>query len=73
MKQNDVLFNFGMQLKKLRAERGCSQETMAAHIGLDRAYYAAVEVGKRNVSLKNINKIAIGFNLSLSDLFKEVR
>ena len=46
---------------------------MEADIGLDRTYYAAVENGKRNVSLKNIKKIAVGFRLSLSELFSEVR
>lgn len=73
MKQPSTLLNFGTRLKMLRAARGCSQETMAADIGLDRTYYAAVENGKRNVSLKNIKKIAVGFRLSLSELFSEVR
>ena len=36
---------------------------------MDRTYYASVEAGKRNISLKNIYKIANGFNLSISELF----
>ena len=73
MKQTNTLLNFGARIKKLRAEKGCSQENMAATIGLDRTYYAAVENGKRNISLNNISKIAKGFELSLSELFNEVR
>lgn len=73
MKQSNVLLNFGRKLRKLRSMKGCSQETMAAEIGIDRTYYAAVENGKRNVSLRNIKKISTGFKLSLSDLFDEVR
>ena len=73
MKQPNTLLNFGNRLKRLRAARGCSQETMAEDIGIDRTYYASIENGKRNVSLKNIKKIAIGFELSLSELFNEVR
>lgn len=73
MKQTNTLLNFGARIKKLRAEKGCSQENMAAIIGLDRTYYAAVENGKRNISLNNICKIAKGFKLSLSELFNEVR
>ena len=46
---------------------------MAEDIGIDRTYYASIENGKRNVSLKNIKKIAMGFELSLSELFNEVR
>jgi len=73
MKQSNILLNFGRRLRKLRNARGCSQETMAAEIGIDRTYYAAVENGKRNVSLRNIKKISNGFKVSLSELFNEVR
>lgn len=73
MKQSNVLLNFGRKLRKLRSSRGVSQENMAGEIGIDRTYYAAVENGKRNVSLRNIKKIALGFKLTLSELFSEVR
>ena len=73
MKQSNVLLNFGRKLRKLRTAKGCSQEAMAAEIGIDRTYYAAVENGRRNVSLKNIKKIASGFKVSLTELFDEVR
>ena len=36
---------------------------------MDRTYYASIESGKRNVSLKNIEKIASGFDISISQLF----
>jgi len=39
---------------------------------MDRTYYASVESGKRNVSLKNIKKIADGFEISLEELFKDM-
>ena len=61
--------NFGKTIKKIREGTGLSQEKFALSIGMDRTYYASVEAGKRNISLKNINKIANGFNLSISELF----
>ncbi len=58
-----------ISIKKLREERGLSQEKFALSIGMDRTYYASVEAGKRNISLKNIYKIAEGVDVPVSTLF----
>lgn len=60
----------GEKIRKLRTEKGLSQEKFALAIGMDRTYFASVEAGRRNISLVNIKKIAEGFNISLEDLFK---
>ena len=60
---------FGKRIKELRKQTGLSQEKFALKIGMDRTYYASIESGKRNVSLKNIEKIASGFDISISRLF----
>lgn len=60
---------FGWKCKKLRESKGLSQEKFALLIDMDRTYYASVESGKRNLSLVNIEKIAKGFGISLSELF----
>ncbi len=67
-----ILKEFGWACKHLRESKGLSQEKFAASIGMDRTYYASIEAGRRNVSLINIEKIAKGFDISLSDMFKEV-
>ena len=61
---------FGQCLKELRNKSGISQEKFALKIGMDRTYYASVEAGRRNIALQNIKKIADGFGMSLSELFK---
>lgn len=61
--------NLGIAIKNLRNQAGLSQEKFALSIGMDRTYLASVESGKRNLSLANIEKIAIGLNQSVSDLF----
>ena len=53
----------------MREEKGLSQEKFSLSIGMDRTYYASVEAGRRNISLRNIYKIAEGFNIAVSDLF----
>lgn len=63
---------FGLRLKELRNQEKISQEKFALKIGMDRTYYASVEAGKRNISLKNIKKIADGFGISLSELFNNL-
>jgi len=62
--------DFGNRLKELRKEAGISQEKFALKIGMDRTYYASVEAGKRNIAICNIKKIADGFGISLSEMFK---
>lgn len=60
----------GKRIKQLRQETDLSQEKFALKIGMDRTYYASVENGKRNISVINLEKIAKGFGISLSELFR---
>ena len=64
-----ILHDFAMRIRELRIKSGLSQEKFALKIDMDRTYYASVESGKHNISLINIEKIAKGFGLSLSELF----
>lgn len=67
-----LLEEFGERVKELRKNIGLSQEKFALKINMDRTYLASVEAGNRNISLKNIEKIADGFDMSISELFKGV-
>ena len=67
-----ILNNFAARIKEIRISKGLSQEKFALKIDMDRTYYASVESGKRNISLKNITKIADGFEMSLEELFKNM-
>lgn len=62
----------GEKIKKLRNDKGLSQEKFALLIDMDRTYFATVEMGKRNVSLRNIEKIAHGLGISLAELFQGI-
>lgn len=62
----------GERIKELRKSKGISQEKFALSIGMDRTYFASVEAGKRNISIVNIEKIANGLNVSLSELFENI-
>ena len=62
----------GDRIKELRKETGLSQEKFALKIDMDRTYFATVESGKRNISLQNIEKIANGLNITISELFEVI-
>ena len=62
----------GNRLRELRSKTGLSKEKFALKISMDRTYYASVEAGKRNISIRNVKKIADGFGISLSELFEGI-
>ena len=62
----------GNRIKALRNDIGISQEKFALSIGMDRTYFASVEAGKQNISICNIEKIALGLGVTLSELFENL-
>lgn len=66
--RQEILKQFGRRLRVLRDERGLSQEVLAAEAGFSRSYYSEIELGKRNVSLLNLCKLAKCFHISLREL-----
>lgn len=67
-----ITAKIGTRIRELRMQTGLSQEKFAQKIGMDRTYFASVELGRRNISIVNIEKIANGLNVSISELFKNI-
>ena len=67
--QKNIKIEFGRQVRKLREERGLSQEQLADLCELDRTYVGGVERGERNVSLINIIRISRGLEIEAKELF----
>lgn len=59
---------FGRVVARLRKVRGQSQEDFAWSIDSDRKYMSDVELGKRNVSLNFVAKVAEGFGISVYNM-----
>lgn len=68
----NILMRFGEAVRKLRQSKQISQEEFADLCGLHRTYISDIELGKRNVSLENIEKIAVALDISISQLFEGV-
>lgn len=72
MDSEDLLERLGGTIRRLRAERGFSQESFAQEAKLNRAYMGGVERGQRNVGVVNLFQIAETLDMSLSEFFAEV-
>ena len=60
---------FGHRIKEIRMFQKISQEELAWRSGLSKNYISDVENGRRNVSLRAIEKFAIGLDVDMADLF----
>lgn len=52
-------------LRRLRADKGWSQEDLALEADLHRTFVAHVERGARNISIDNIEKLATAFDIPI--------
>lgn len=55
---------------RLRVTRGMSQEALAFEAGLHRTFVAHVERQARNISLDNIERLAIALNVPITELLR---
>ena len=53
---------FAANIKRLRKERGMSQEDLAFESGLHRTYISGIERGVRNVGLDNVGVLLQQFS-----------
>lgn len=67
----DIKKQFGEQIRQLRKDKRMSQEELAFKSSLHRTYISDVERGYRNISLKNIEKIAKALGKDPKDLLEK--
>ena len=67
----NVMVQFGIRLREIRERVGVSQEKLADLAKLHRTYVSSVERGKRNISLVNIEKLAIALGVTMGELMPE--
>lgn len=65
---SDINKKVGFNIRKIREDRGLTQEKLAALADLHRAYIGQIERGEKNIGLKNLEKIAKALRVDIRDL-----
>ena len=60
---------FGQHLRRLRDQRGYTQETLAHRAGIHPTYLSGIERGIRNPSLRNMRSLANALGVRVGKLF----
>lgn len=67
-----IQLRLGARVRALRDERGLTQADLALASGMDRSQLAAIETGRRNVTLANLARLARALGVTLSQLLDGV-
>lgn len=70
MPQLNARQRFAANLKEQRLAKGLSQEDLADLCGLHRTYVGSVERGERNISIDNMERLALSLDVLLEKLIK---
>ncbi len=68
-KKDNINVLFGLKVKEYRKSIGASQEQLGYMTGLHRTYIGHIERAEKNITLKNIEKIADSLGIDIKDLF----
>lgn len=60
----------GLNLQRLRHDKGLSQEELAHRADVHQTYLSGVEGGKRNPSVGVLERIADGLGVDIEEFFK---
>ncbi|PIQ92507.1 MAG: transcriptional regulator [Parcubacteria group bacterium CG11_big_fil_rev_8_21_14_0_20_39_14] len=67
--KKEVLIKFGNRVRAERTKLGLSQEELASRAGVHRTYIGMIERAEKNITLKNIEKLARALKISIADFF----
>jgi transcriptional regulator with XRE-family HTH domain len=72
MAREDLALRFGELVRRLRLEKGLSQERLAELCGMHRNYVGAVERAERTPSIVAADNLAKALGTTLSSMFSEL-
>lgn len=67
---SNIQERLGQKLRRLREEKGVSQEELSKEAGLDRTYVGKIERGKKSPSLNTVEKLGDALGVEVWELFK---
>ena len=60
----------GVNIKKIRARKGMSQGDICRALHMDRGYMSAIENGKKNITISQLERLAQALGVSVDKLLK---
>lgn len=66
--EEEIIQKFASRVKKLREKKGLTLVDLEIATGIDESYLSKIELGKKNVSIVILTKLAKGLNVSACDL-----
>lgn len=66
--KKEILVNFGEKVRSIRKEQGISQEELSFRANLHRTYIGMIERAEKNITLINIEKIAVALETDVKNL-----
>ena len=60
----------GKNIKKMRTQKGMSQGDICRVLDMDRGYMSAIENGKKNVTIQQLERLAQALGVSAAQLLK---
>lgn len=70
---SELLELVGTRIRDIRKSKGLSQEALAEKAGFNSSYIGFIERAERNISLKNLEKIAKALNVGVYQLLTYVK
>jgi transcriptional regulator with XRE-family HTH domain len=67
----DIRQRLALNLKRLRTNKGLSQEAFAFEAGIHRTYVSDLERGARNPSITILDKLALPLGVTAADLVSD--
>jgi len=65
-----TLLKFGRRIREERLKKGISQERLGEIARVHRTYIGMIERGEKNITLLNMEKLAMALDLELSKLIE---
>jgi transcriptional regulator with XRE-family HTH domain len=68
MNKKLISIKFGEKVREIRISKGLSQEELAHIANVHRTYIGMIERAEKNITLVNIEKIAVALNVKIIEL-----
>ena len=60
----------GQRIRAMRSAKGWTQTYLSVHAGVGRNYISDLELGKKEIGLRNLQLLALSLDVKTADLLK---